>query len=53
MLTEIQINEIKNQVKQELQQNQLSELEITQLLRAIQRSVLLDTCHTVRQFLRN
>jgi hypothetical protein len=32
---------------------QLSELEITQLLPAIQRSVLLDTCHTVRQFLRN
>jgi hypothetical protein len=32
---------------------QLSELEITQLLPAIQRSVLLDTCHTVRQFLHN
>jgi hypothetical protein len=32
---------------------QLSELEITQLLPAIQRSVLLDMCHTVRQFLRN
>jgi hypothetical protein len=32
---------------------QLSELEIMQLLPAIQRSVLLDTCHTVRQFLRN
>jgi hypothetical protein len=29
------------------------ELEIIQLLPAIQRSVLLDTCHTVRQFLRN
>jgi hypothetical protein len=32
---------------------QVSELEITQLLSAVQRSVLLDTCHTVRQFLRN
>jgi hypothetical protein len=32
---------------------QLSELEIIQLLPAIQRSVLLDTCHTVRQFLHN
>jgi hypothetical protein len=32
---------------------QLSELEIIQLLPAIQRSVPLDTCHTVRQFLRN
>jgi hypothetical protein len=32
---------------------QLSEFEITQLLPAIQRSVLLDPCHTVRQFLRN
>jgi hypothetical protein len=32
---------------------QLSQLEITQLLPAIQRSVLLGTCHTVRQFLRN
>jgi hypothetical protein len=32
---------------------QLSELEITQLLPAIQRSVLLDTCYSVRQFLRN
>jgi hypothetical protein len=32
---------------------QLSELEIMELLPAIQRSVLLDTCHTVRQFLRN
>jgi hypothetical protein len=32
---------------------QLSELEVTQLLPAIQRFVLLDTCHTVRQFLRN
>jgi hypothetical protein len=32
---------------------QLSELEVTQLLPAVQTSVLLDTCHTVRQFLRN
>jgi hypothetical protein len=32
---------------------QLSELEITQLLPAVQRSVLLDTCHTVRHFLRS
>jgi hypothetical protein len=32
---------------------QLNELEIMQLLPAVQRSVLLDTCHTVRQFLRN
>jgi hypothetical protein len=32
---------------------QLSELEIMQLLPTIQRSVLLDTCQTVRQFLCN
>jgi hypothetical protein len=32
---------------------QRSESEITQLLPAIQRSVLLDTYHSVRQFLRN
>jgi ABC-type anion transport system duplicated permease subunit len=34
-------------------ETQLSELEITQLLTAIQRSVLLDTCHIVRKFLCN
>jgi hypothetical protein len=32
---------------------QPSELEIMQLLPAIQRTVLLDMCHTVRQFLCN
>jgi hypothetical protein len=32
---------------------QVSELETMRLLPAIQRSVLPDTCRTVRQFLRN
>jgi hypothetical protein len=32
---------------------QLSELEVIQLLPAIQKCVLPDTCHTIRQFLHN